>query len=154
MTVHTCCLKEPPEHARVMVSDKPTCKLITIGSACGIITAADVEHVVRSYVDEHSCSNPISCPPMISIDPSDRYINCISSGQDRGSYTHTTVTVRYERSNLNGIAYLVTSDANYHCVGTSVNTRLFPLESMQRYPDCVARMPDKPSSGSRDKNIC
>ena len=164
-------------------SDEPTCELITIGSTCGIITAADVERVLRSYVDEHSCSNPASCPPVISIDPSDMYINCLSSGQDRGSYTHTTVTVRYERSDVNnGIEYLaqvdigcsgltstweanvlrslsssiaqvfsfgsgtedgnvmtscsaclspslaqdlgVTSDANYHCVGTSVQWNL------------------------------
>ncbi|CAI8036485.1 CUB and sushi domain-containing protein 3, partial [Geodia barretti] len=85
---------------------EPTCTGHAIGSSCPAIMQTDVERVLSSYVAEQtSCSGQTNCPPQITI--IDMYINCLSSGPLRDTYTHTTVTVLYTTI---GMQYLAQAD--------------------------------------------
>ena len=102
-----------------------------------------MECVLSSYVDEHGCFDPASCPPVITI--VEMYINCLSPGQYRGTYTHTTVTVRYTRSDVNGV-YL--SQADIGCSNLTGNWEANVLRSIASSIDRVFSF----GSGTEDDN--
>ena len=85
------------------------CERFGIGSDCAIITTADMERVLSSYVGEPGCSDPMGCAPVISAE--DVYINCLAPGRIRDTYTHASVTVHYQRSDeTSAIVYLAQAD--------------------------------------------
>ena len=86
---------------------QPMCAGPTLGAGCSEISTSDVERVLSSYVAEQICSDPTSCDPVITV--TDMYINCLSSGSIRGTYSHTTVTVSYRITGTSA-AFLAQTD--------------------------------------------
>ena len=84
---------------------QPMCAGPALGAGCSEISTSDVERVLSSYVAEQICSDPTSCDPVITV----MYINCLSSGSIRGTYSHTTVTVSYRITGTSA-AFLAQAD--------------------------------------------
>ena len=124
---------------------EPICVRFGIGSGCSIITSGDVERVLSSYVPEQRCSIPSACPPIISI--VDMFINCLASGPIRGTYTHTTVTVRYQRSDEPGATYI--AQADIACSNLTSTWEADVLRSLATHVNQVFDF----GSGTEDSNV-
>ena len=79
-----------------------------LGQNCNAITEGDIISVLRNYLEEGSaCPSASICQATLSVD--EVFVNCLAPGRIRGTYSHVTVTVRYQRSDLSGI-FLVQLD--------------------------------------------
>ena len=112
----------------VWFGSEPTCQGIGIGNGCGIISETDAERVLSSYIDEHSCTVPTGCPPVINI--AKLFINCLAHGQIRDTYTHATVTVLYGRSDIPEAGNSLLAQADIGCSNLTNNWEANVLRSL------------------------
>ena len=126
---------------------EPVCEEFGIGMSCDTITQNDIERVLSAYIDEHGCSDASLCPP--SIDVNQLYINCLSPGQTRNTYTHATVTVRYARSDMPVGGNTFIAQADIGCSSLTGDWEANVLQSLASSIDQVF----KSGSGKEDGNV-